>query len=105
MYSISNYIENSGDSYTIIPVQAALRYHVWLNRVFGIYFYGGVLYNYLQDSSQGTLKNSVYDAALVSLKTIYPSAGTGMFLNIGPGWNLRFNLGFELFSAGLMLRF
>ncbi len=89
----------SGDSYSVLPFEATARYNVLFGENFGIFFYGGMMQNIVTQVSGG---DAVTQA---SLQTIVPAVGTGLLFRVGPSWEARVDLGYEMLSLGLMLRF
>jgi hypothetical protein len=91
---------NSGDTYTILPTLATLRYNFQIGERLAIFIYGGALFNFLIDRS-----NPVDTVANTLSFSIFPAAGAGLIFQIGPSWDVRFDAGFDSFGLGLMLRF
>ena len=98
IYKALNFV-TQGDSYSILGVGLNLRYNLILSESFGVFFYGGVIRNIIASSAQAS---STGQSALNSLT---PAVGGGFYFQIGPSWLTRIDLGYDVISFGLMLRF
>lgn len=97
-YSVSGY-QTPDDSYTVFPLVATLRYNVFPSDVVGIFFYGGIMDNYVPIDASSTAK------AVAALSGIVPAAGAGLIFHLGPHWDARIDAGIDMFASGLMIRF
>jgi hypothetical protein len=84
---------------TVIPLTANIRYQQSLNAAWTGYIYGGMTFSYIS-SQIGATKRQVASAS-----SPLPSLGVGAFLQTGPNWYLRFNLGYPESTIGIMLRY
>lgn len=98
LYRITAYA-SADDTYTILPVTGVIRYTVQFSESFGIFAYGGIVKNFMTQSLNETVEG------LANLANLGLAAGAGAFLQIGPGWNVRADLGYDTFALGLMLKF
>ncbi len=100
LYRVSSYesIEGS-DSYTLLPLQGAIRYSLHFNGKFGLFAYAGIMKNFITQSLNPS------ELALSNLGGIIPSLGAGAFLSVGPNWDLRMDAGWDFIGLALMLRF
>lgn len=87
------------DEYTMTPWGVNLRYNLMWSETFGFFLYGGFLYNYIL-SSQGDTAEGI-----ALLGGFVPSFGTGLLYTMGPHWQLRLDLGYDLIGIGLVLRY
>ncbi len=87
------------EGYTVIPMVATARYTIQVKEGFGLFFYGGLIFNRVLIAGQGT------EETRSDMSQSVPAAGGGMFFQVGPNWNLRFDLGFDTVGLGLTLRF
>jgi hypothetical protein len=67
---------------------------------FGIFFYGGLMQNFVTQVSA----NATADVQ-ASLQSIVPAVGTGLLFRVGPSWEARVDLGYDMLALGLVLRF
>ena len=99
------YYKSSGDetgstiATTIMPIVANLRYQRRWNDLWTGYLYGGLVYPYVA-SNVGATRTQ-----LAQIQTIWPAFGMGVFLQTGPNWYMRFNLGYEAVFLGVSLRY
>ena len=99
-YGISGYITSGGnDSYTVVPVTGTLRYTVLLSEMFGFFLYGGAVKNFVFQTTNAT------EAAKATLAQIFPAAGAGLLIRIGPSWEARAEAGIDMLAGGLVIRF
>jgi hypothetical protein len=96
-YRISNFV-TAGDAYTIASVLPTGRYTLALGQDLGIFFYGGVMRNFLLPNSVGS------DEFKTAIDSLLPAAGAGVLIRLGPGWDLRFDAGYDVVGAGLVLK-
>ncbi|MGK5087875.1 hypothetical protein WDW86_09985 [Bdellovibrionota bacterium FG-2] len=87
------------EGYTVIPMLATARYNVQVKEGFGLFFYGGLIFNRVLIAGQGT------EETRLDMSQMVPAAGGGVFFQVGPNWDLRFDLGFDTVGLGLTLRF
>jgi hypothetical protein len=97
-YKTLNYPED-GEMYNIVPIVGTLRYNILANENFGIFFYGGMMKNFIASSVSGT------DEGFAQLGSVVPAVGGGLTFRIGPNWETRVDLGSDMIGAGLVLRF
>lgn len=86
-------------SLTILPMIGTLQWLSRFNSIMTGYLYGGLIYPYV-GSNVGASNRQLAEIQTVSL-----AAGAGIYLQTGPNWYLRANLGFEAMTLGVMLRF
>lgn len=98
-YQISG-LEQVGDGYTVVPMIGTARYNLHFGDTFVFFVYGGMTRNYVRIDSE----LSTEETALL-LATPIPAAGAGFFFRVGPNWDARVDLGMEVASLGLTLRF
>ena len=97
-YKIINF-QSQGDSYSVLPLVGTVRYNVLFGENFGIFFYGGVVQNTVTQVSAGD------PDVQASLQRVLPAAGGGLLFRVGPNWNARADLGYDMVGLGLTLRF
>ena len=97
VYKLLNW-ETANDAYTAIPLHLTVRYNVVFEKTFGLFFYLGVLRNEV-------VGGSASETALSLLRNTQPAGGMGLMFQMGPKWFIRMDLGFDLATAGLSLRF
>jgi hypothetical protein len=101
------YFKSSGPAFTggetitttVIPLVGTIRYQKHYGELWTGYVYGGGMYNLIA-SNLGASKTQ-----LAQMKTLNPALGVGIFLQTGPNWYLRLNLGLDTVSTGVVLRF
>ncbi len=99
-YQSSGVIDGLTIATTIIPIEGTLRYQHRYGELWTGYVYGGVQYPIVA-SNVGASKHQLAQIIVPS-----PAFGVGMFLQTGPNWYMRFNLGYDrLASIGVTLRF
>jgi len=86
-------------SYTLMPLTALARYNLPLSETLTFYLYGGLLYNTVIGNVGAT------DREIQNATEVVPGAGLGLFVQTGPNWYLRLNLGMESITGGVVLRF
>ena len=97
-----------GDSYTLMPIIATLRYTVYLNEEFGVSGYGGVMRNIVtsDQAPAGVATNDpTFQGIVNNLGLVLPAFGIGAVVRIGPGWYIRADVGTDGATAGIALRF
>ena len=87
------------DTYTVMPLALTLRYNVFINEDFAVFFYGGILKNRILSSSTGEA------TAVAALSKTLIAVGGGFLFRIAPSWQLRIDAGYDCIIAGLVLRF
>lgn len=97
-YKITTFV-STGDSYSVMPLVGTARYNILFGENFGIFFYGGLVQNVVTSATNGTT------AAQTALQTVLPAAGTGLLFRVGPSWESRVDLGYDMLGLGLILRF
>ncbi len=98
-YRSTDVVNGSTVTMTVIPVSVNLRYQYLFNSTWTGYFYGGMVFPYVPSQIGATKKQ------IASASAPLPSVGTGLFLQTGPNWYLRLNLGYPEMTLGIMLRF
>lgn len=98
-YTAPGATADPSSAYSVLPFEATARYNVLFGENFGIFFYGGMMQNIVTNVSGGDATTQA------SLQTILPAVGTGLLFRVGPSWETRVDLGYEMISLGLMLRF
>ena len=88
-----------GDAYSVVGISPTLRYNVNIGQKFGIFIFGGLIRNFI------TAANNPQNSAVQILSTSSLAGGVGMFLQLGPSWYTRLDVGIEAVSANLVLRF
>jgi len=90
---------SANDAYNVVPIIGTLRYNLLFGENFGIFIYGGLMKNFVVSS------NMPDPTVLVNLASTLPAAGGGLLFRVGPGWDLRADLGFDFIGMSLLLRF
>lgn len=99
------YYKSSGDyndstvSMTIVPFIGNLRLQKKYGEILTGYVYGGFIFPFVM--SEIGVTNPLLRKILVPS----PALGVGAFLQTGPNWYVRFNLGVESITLGVMLRY
>ena len=88
-----------GDAYSVVGISPTLRYNVNIGQKFGVFIFGGLIRNFI------TAANNPQSSAVQILSASSLAGGVGMFLQLGPSWYTRLDVGIEAFSANLVLRF
>lgn len=99
LYKLVNFVPNRSDAYTVVPLILTLRYNIQFGENLGLFFYGGIVKNSVVATSQET------GDAVAALNSLIPAIGTGLLFRVGPNWDARIDLGFDVFGLGLVLRF
>lgn len=86
-------------SMTVTPFVGNLRYQYALNPIWTLYGYGGFIFVRVADSIGASVK------LLREVQVLSPAIGVGAFIQTGPNWYIRLNLGIDSFTAGAALRF
>jgi hypothetical protein len=87
------------DTYTLTPIELTGRYTYYYNEDFGLFAYGGFMKNFVMSS-----QNSTADR-VSNLSLPVPAIGVGALLRFGPQWYTRIDVGLDMISANLMIRF
>jgi hypothetical protein len=98
LYKVINF-KTQGDAYTIASLIGTARYNILFSENFGIFFYGGVMQNFVTDVVGGD------PTTQAQLQSYLPAAGAGLMFRVGPSWEARVDLGYEMLGLGLILRF
>lgn len=98
LYKALNFT-SQGDAYTIVSWVADLRYNLFFNESFAIFFYAGAMVGYVVSSSQ------TQAAATNSLNSFSPAIGGGILFQVGPNWYTRIDMGYDAIGLNLVLRF
>ena len=107
LYKIANYTQDD-DAYTVMPLIGTVRYTVMTSDHFGFFFYGGIGKNLVTPTAFP--ENADADAltqgeAVEILTRPVTAAGAGLLFKLGPGWEIRADVGLDMIATGLMLRF
>jgi hypothetical protein len=84
---------------TIIPLTGNVRYFRRFDDLWTGYLYGGLYFPWVTSNVGATSRQ------IAQIQTLYPALGLGAFLQTGPNWYLRFNLGIDAMTVGVSLRF
>lgn len=98
-YKSSGEVNGSTVATTIIPLMGNLRYQQRWKELWTGYVYGGFMYPYVATNVGATNRQ------LAQIKVISPAVGVGVFLQTGPNWYLRLNLGTDSMTLGVTLRY
>ena len=98
-YKASGDINDTTISTTILPLIGSIRYQHRYNDLWTLYAYGGLIYPYVA-SEVGATKRQ-----LSEIQTLSPTLGVGAFLQTGPNWYLRVNLGTDALMLGVTLQY
>lgn len=98
-YQARFYTDAGVGVYSVTPLMASLRYTINFANKFGIFGYAGIMANRILSDVGGN------DSDRAALNSTVSSAGLGALAAIGPGWDLRLDLGIDMLGLGLMLRF
>lgn len=98
-YKSSGEVNGSTVATTIMPLMANLRYQWRWSEIWTGYVYGGLMYPYVATNVGATARQ------LAQIKVISPAVGVGAFLQTGPNWYLRLNLGSDSMTLGVTLRY
>jgi hypothetical protein len=88
-----------GVTLTILTLIGTVRWQTKLSANWDFFLYGGLLYPYVA-SQVGATK-----AILSDVQSVSPALGAGLLLQTGPNWYMRFNLGTDAMTLGVMLRY
>src|SRR5690606_3143258 len=98
-YSVNDYTgPDSGDSFSVMSAVGTLRYTILTSETFGIFFYGGLMRNNATSTGEDL---DTQEDALIALSGFTPAVGGGMLFRMGPGWELRTDLGADMIAMGL----
>ncbi len=97
IYKILNFID--ADAYTVAPVTLTARYNIHFSSNLYVFFYGGFNRAFVTSAVSPT------DEGLAALTSFLPSAGAGLSISVGPRWEFRGDIGIDVISGGLVLRF
>jgi hypothetical protein len=97
-YKIINFMSR-GDAYGVVPLIGTARYNIMLGENFTLFFYGGIMQNFVTEVSGGD------EETQRALQAYLPAAGGGMLFRVGPSWDARVDLGYDMVGLGLVLRF
>ncbi|MBI4924327.1 MAG: hypothetical protein HY843_00255 [Bdellovibrio sp.] len=95
-------IQNLGgglNAYTLVPTIGDLRYTIHIGEGFNVFFYGGISKGFVISTAQGDLD------VIKSFSVFQPAAGGGIIFRVGPNWEVRVNLGYDMVGGGILLRF
>jgi hypothetical protein len=84
---------------TILPLIGTIQWLDHLSDTLTGYLYGGLIYPYVGSNVGGTVTQ------LQKIQVPAPAIGAGLYIQTGPNWFVRVNLGIEAMTAGVMLRF
>lgn len=97
IYQVLN--PTAGSAVTAMPVGATLRYTLNVRNDYGIFVYGGGTY------SQAISSVKVSATGINQIRGPVAAFGVGVFVNVGPSWFARMDLGYDTLSVGLSLKF
>lgn len=86
-------------SFTVIPLRGTIRYDRPVSENIDFYLYGGLHYHRVASDLGAT------EEELAAANTTTPALGIGFFLQTGPNWFLRLNLGLDSIALGIALKF
>ncbi len=95
-------IQNFGgtlNAYSLVPTIGDLRYTLHIGEGFNLFFYGGILKNFVVSSALGD------PAVINSFSLLQPAFGGGVIFRVGPNWEVRVGVGYDMLGAGIVLRF
>ncbi len=92
-------LAKNNDGYSVLAFNTTVRYNIILNEDYGVFFYGGLTRNQVTSSAQGR------EDMLTALSSSFPAGGGGLLFRIGPHWEARLDIGIDMMTGGLMLRF
>lgn len=99
-YKAAGPVEDVGDvTLTVIPFVGSLRIQKQYGNMWTLYGYGGFIYPFIASQIGAT------NTYLRQIQVLAPALGVGAFLQTGPNWYLRLNLGIESINLGVMLRY
>ena len=87
------------DTYTLLPLNASLRYNLFAGETLGLFVYAGVTKNFVAQANNALLEAIDFQSGFGI------SAGAGLLYVMGPKWNLRFDFGLDMIGTGLVIRF
>jgi hypothetical protein len=108
LYKIVGLNSLGGDSYTVLPINAVLRYTIYPTENFGYSFYGGIEHNAVLVSTPPTgltSSDSTFQSTISHLSSTLPALGVGANYRFGPGWYVRADIGIDMLTVGLSLHF
>ncbi len=98
-YKSSGEVNGTTITMTMVPVVANLRWQTRWREIWTGYLYAGGMYPMVASQiGASTL-------LLKQIQVLQPTLGAGVFLQTGPNWFLRLNLGIDHATAGVMLRY
>jgi hypothetical protein len=97
-YKILNFVAQN-DAYAVLPLILTARYDLLFGENLGLFFYAGLMHNSVTSSSGAN------PDVVTALGSTLPAAGTGVLFRVGPSWDARLDVGFDVIGAGLVLRF
>ena len=86
-------------SYTLMPLVGMGRFNFPISENVQFFLYGGVQYKWVIGNLGATNKE------LQRIAVAAPLAGLGLFVQVGPNWFLKLNLGIDSVLGGIALRF
>lgn len=98
-YKIVNFIANAGDGYNVMPIIPTLRYNLTLSEEFSLFFYGGIMFNFASGVANANAQ------VTTNLGAAQLAVGTGALFRLGPNFDGRIDLGYDMLGLGLVLRF
>ncbi len=110
VYKIVKFLSTANaeiDTYTVVPTVLALRYNLALSETFTVFFYAGMLKNWVISATNGVAAAVEFkdNNPFTSLNSLVPAVGGGFFFQIGPNWSARIDAGLDFIGAGLVLKF
>lgn len=98
LYRVFNYSSGS-DSATVMPIIVKGRYQLFIGGNVGVYGYAGLLKNFVVSAT------NMSNAGISRLNSFLPALGIGAEFKIGPRWQFKVDLGLDLTTIGLLVRF
>ncbi|MBI3533874.1 MAG: hypothetical protein HY072_00085, partial [Deltaproteobacteria bacterium] len=87
------------NAYTLVPAIGDLRYTIHIGEGFNVFFYGGISRGFVISTAQGD------SDVIKSFSVFQPAVGGGIIFRVGPNWEVRVNLGYDMVGGGILLRF
>ncbi|MGE0614284.1 MAG: hypothetical protein AB7P04_01475 [Bacteriovoracia bacterium] len=94
-------------SFTVLPIVATIRYNIFYAGGFGFFVYGGFGKNLVLTSTNDTedIDESGTGDGTERLSGFVPAFGGGAFVQVGPRWQVRLDIGYDFVGAGIVLRY
>jgi hypothetical protein len=98
-YKAAGDVAGVSKSYTLMPLVGMGRFNFPVTENVLFFLYGGVQYKWVIGNLGATPRE------LQRIAVAAPLAGLGVFVQVGPNWFLKFNLGIDSVLGGIALRF